>query len=161
MGLVIALATYFAVIYMADTHPVIAEEDFSVNPLEGKWEAGKDYVKGDYVLQDDSYFEANFDHKAPSSFSAQVDSGKGLSTAWTEVDGVPHLFKWKVSHGDLIEINSNDPSNEFFHQYEPAEKENIEGTKIALLKKEATKEKFRIRIRSEAYLTVWPEDPNQ
>jgi len=161
MGLVIALATYFAVIYMADVHPEIAEEDFSVNPLEDKWEAGKDYVKGDYVLEGDSYFEANFDHKAPSSFSEQVDLGKGPETAWTEVVGVPHLFKWKVSHGDLIEINSNNPGNPFFHQYEPTEKENIEGTKISLLKEDATKEDFRIRVRSEAYLTVWPEDPNQ
>jgi cytochrome c oxidase subunit 4 len=161
MGLVIALGTYFAVIYMADTHPEIAEEDFSVNPLEDKWEMGKRYAKGDYVLQDDSYFKSNFDHIAPSSFSEEVDSGKGLSTACTEVEGVPHLIKWKVSHGDLIEINSKKPGDPFFHQYEPAEKENIEGTKISLLKEDATKDDFRIRVRSESYLTVWPEDPNQ
>lgn len=161
MGLVIALVTFFAVIYMADTHPEIAEEDFTVNPLEDKWEEGKNYAKGDYVLEGDSYFRANFDHVSPSSFTDQVDSGEGLSSAWTEVNGVPHLIKWKVSHGDLIEINSNDPSNHFFHQYEPVEKENIEGTKISLLKQAASKKDFRIRVRSEAYLTVWPEDPNQ
>ena len=34
LGLVIALGTFFAVIYMADTHPVIAEDGFSVNPFK-------------------------------------------------------------------------------------------------------------------------------
>ena len=153
MGLVIALGTYFAVIYMADTHPEIPKDGFSVSPLEEKWEAGKNYAKGDYVLEGESYYEADFDHKAPSSFSEQVDSGKGQETAWTEVVGVPHLFKWKISHGDLIEINSKNPDNHFFHQYEPADTENIEGTKISVLKKSATTEEFRIKVRSEAYWT--------
>ena len=57
LGLVIALGTFFAVIYMADTHPVIAEDGFSVNPLQDKWESGKNYLKGDYVLQGESYFD--------------------------------------------------------------------------------------------------------
>ena len=161
LGLVIALGTFFAVIYMADTHPVIAEDGFSVNPLQDKWESGKNYVKGDYVLQGESYYEANFDHKAPASFTEQVDSGEGLENPWSEVAGVPHLFKWKISHGDSVEINSQDPGNQFFHQYEPAERENIEGSKVSLLKKAASTENFRIKIRSEAYLTVWPEETSQ
>ena len=49
---------------MADTHPVIAEDGFTVNPLQDKWESGKITAKGDYVLQGESYYEANFDHKA-------------------------------------------------------------------------------------------------
>jgi len=161
MGLVIALGTFFAVIYMTDVHPVIDEDGFSVNALEDKWEAGKNYVKGDYVLVEDSYYKANFDHQSPPSFSDQISPGNGDESAWSEVDGVPHLFKWKISHGDLVEINSNNPAYPFFHQYEPVETENIEGEKISLLKMVATKDDFRIRVRSESYLTQWPEDPNQ
>ncbi len=159
MGLVIALATYFAVIYMADTHPEI--ENFSVNVIEEKWEAGKSYAKDDYILEDGEYYQSNVDHVAPSTFSESVDSEDGKQKVWTKVDGVPHEVSWKVTSGDLIEINSVKPENHFFHKYEPAETENIEGTKFALLNQAATKDDFRIKVRSEAYLTVWPVPPNE
>ena len=151
MGLVIALGTYFAVIYMSDTHPEI--ENFSVSVIGDKWETGKSYAKGNYVQQGESYFIANIDHVAPASFSETVDADADKRAAWTKVDGIPHQFSWKVSSGDLIEINSKNPGNHFFHQYEPAENENIEGTKISLLEKSATTEDFRIKVRSEAYWT--------
>jgi len=168
MGLVIALGTYFAVIYMADTHPEI--ENFSVNVIEKKWEAGKSYAKDDYILEDGEYYKSNVDHVAPATFSESVDSEDSRQKVWTKVDGVPHEVSWKVtsgdlieinSVGDLIEINSVKPENPFFHKYEPAETENIEGTKFALLNKAATKDDFRIKVRSESYLTVWPVPPNE
>ena len=37
MGLVIALGTYFAVIYMADAHPVV--EKFEVSKIENSWKS--------------------------------------------------------------------------------------------------------------------------
>lgn len=159
MGLIIALATFFAVIYMADDHPEI--QNFSVTVIEDKWETGKSYSKGDYVLEDDSYFEANIDHVAPSTFSETIDAPDGELVAWTKVDGVPHQFSWKVNLGDSIEIDSMKPENVFFHQYHPSIKENIEGTKIALLDQSASKDDFRIKVRSEAYLTIWPMPVNQ
>jgi cytochrome c oxidase subunit IV len=159
MGLVIALVTFFAVIYMADTHPEI--EDFSVTVIEEKWETGKSYSKGDYVLNGDSYYKANLDHVAPASFSETIDADSTEQTAWTKVDGIPHQFFWKVTLGDSIEIDSMKPENVFFHRYHPSEKENIEGTKIELLDQSASKDDFRIKVRSEAYLTVWPMPVNQ
>ena len=170
MGLVIALGTYFAVIYMADTHPEI--ENFSVNVIDKKWEAGKSYAKGDYMLEDGEYFQSNIDHVAPASFSETVKTEEGEMTAWTKVDGVPHEVSWKVTSGDLIEINSVKPGlieinpvklekKPFFRKYEPAETENIEGTKSALLNQAATKDDFRIKVRSESYLTVWPVPVNE
>ena len=47
MGLVIALGTYFAVIFMADEHPVV--EEFKVTQIENEWKAGTKYKSGDYV----------------------------------------------------------------------------------------------------------------
>ena len=38
MGLVIALGTFFAVIFMADEHPVV--EEFKVAQIENEWKAG-------------------------------------------------------------------------------------------------------------------------
>jgi cytochrome c oxidase subunit IV len=159
MGLVIALGTYFAVIYMADTHPEI--ENFSVNVIEKKWEAGKSYAKGDYMLEDGEYYQSNFDHVAPASFSETVNTEEGEKTAWKKVDGVPHQVSWKVTSGDLIEINSMKPELAFFHKYHPLEDENIEGSKIELLTQAATKDDFRIKVRSESYLTVWPVPVNE
>lgn len=159
MGLVIALVTYFAVIYMADTHPEI--EDFSVSILEEKWQSGKDYSKGDFIFQEDVFYKAILDHTSPDSFDDEVGKGDAKETAWEKVDQVPHQITWKVSHGDMIEINSMESDNTFFHQYNPSQDDTIEGKKIALLDRRSSKDEFRIKVRSEAYLTVWPEDPNQ
>ena len=43
MGLVIALGTYFAVIYMSDVHPVV--EKFEVSKLEESWKSDTAYKK--------------------------------------------------------------------------------------------------------------------
>ena len=43
MGLVIAVATYIAVIYMGDSHPVI--EKFEVTEFTQDWEPDKTYSK--------------------------------------------------------------------------------------------------------------------
>ena len=57
MGLVIAVFTYFAVIYMADDPPVV--EEFVVSPLEQEWKAEKDYQKGDYVKHENVFYVSN------------------------------------------------------------------------------------------------------
>ena len=43
MGLVIALGTYFAVIYMGDSHPII--EKFEVTAFTQDWKSEQDYKK--------------------------------------------------------------------------------------------------------------------
>ena len=159
MGLVIALGTYFAVIYMADTHPEI--ENFSVNVIEKKWEAGKSYAKDEYIVEDGIYYQSNIDHVAPASFSETVNTEEGEKTAWKKVDGVPHQVSWKVTSGDLIEINSMKPELSFFHKYHPVEDESLEGSMIAELSERASKDNFRIKVRSESYLTVWPVPVNE
>ena len=154
MGLVIALGTYFAVIYMADTHPEI--ENFSVNVIEKKWEAGKSYAKDEYIVEDGIYYQSKVDHVAPATFSETGSTEEGEKTAWKKVDGVPHQVSWKVTSGDLIEINSMKPEFAWFH-----EDKNLEDSKVALLTQSASKDDFRIKVRSEAYLTVWPVPVNE
>ena len=164
MGLVIALGTYFAVIYMADTHPEIT--NFEVNAVKNEWKPGQEYEKGEYVVHDGTYFVANLKHQSPDTFSESIDD---FGNAWTKIEQnkIPHHFSWTVSHGDLIEISSQpvDVTQKeglvFFARVLETEKENIAEEQVYLLDQDATKEDFRIRVRSEAYLTVWPEDPNQ
>ena len=60
IGLVIALGTYFAVIFMADEHPVV--EEFKVTQIENKWKAGIEYKSGDYVSVNEKFYQANIDH---------------------------------------------------------------------------------------------------
>ena len=60
MGLVIALGTFFAVIFMADEHPVV--EEFKVTQIENEWKAGTKYKSGDYVSMDEKFYQANIDH---------------------------------------------------------------------------------------------------
>ena len=57
MGLVIAVFTYFAVIYMADDPPVV--EEFLVSPLEHDWKADEEYQKGDYVKHKNVFYVSN------------------------------------------------------------------------------------------------------
>ena len=64
MGLVIALGTYFAVIYMADTHPEIT--NFEVNAVKNEWKPGQEYEKGEYVVQHDDL--AHFTRSGSSQF---------------------------------------------------------------------------------------------
>ena len=47
MGLVIALGTFFAVIFMVDEHPVV--EEFKVTKIEDGWKSGTEYKSGDFV----------------------------------------------------------------------------------------------------------------
>jgi cytochrome c oxidase subunit 4 len=113
MGLVIAVFTFFAVIYMSDDPPEVIE--FNVASVENDWSADAGYSSGDYVKIDDSYFLCLSDHSSPSPSPTE----KSSSPTWEKVNGVPHEFNWKVSTGDLIEINSLKPENPFFHHYNP------------------------------------------
>lgn len=153
MGLVIAVFTFFAVIYMADTPPVV--EEFVVVPLEKSWEADTDYNKDDYAEHNNSYFIAMLKHKSSDTFSLQIPLDNKKITAWKKVEGIPHQITWKVSTGDMIEINSLNPGNPFFHQYHPSQEDNIEGSKISLLAENASTDDFRIKVRSDAF---WVEN---
>ncbi len=149
MGLVIAIFTYFAVIYMSDNPPEV--QDFSVSQIENKWSDVNSYTKGEFVKHNDFFYVSRKDLSAPTAIPNDAKD----NDSWEKVEGIPHQFIWKVSNGDLIEINSLKPENPFFHQYHPSEKENIEGSKISLLSQKASVEDFRIKVRSEAF---WVEN---
>ena len=142
MGLVIALGTYFAVIYMAD-HPIDIE-NFEVTALDNVWKAGSDYEAGAYVKHEESYYQAKSAHTAGESFDVN-------SSFWIKVEGIPHKISWKVNQADLIEINSRKPGNPFFHMYQPKDTEKVQGTVIRVLAKAATSSDFRLKARSEAF----------
>ena len=156
LGLVIALGTYFAVIYMADTHPEISK--FEVSAIKDVWKAGQKYEKDDYVVHDGTYFVANLKHESPDTFSESID---GSGNAWTKIeqDKVPHQFSWVVSHGDLIEIKSQKDGLSFFKRVLDTEQEDITGEKVYLLDQEASTEDFRIKAKSEAYWTETVQRP--
>lgn len=156
MGLVIAAFTFFAVIYMADSTPVV--EEFAVSPIEQEWKSGVDYKTGDFVKLDDVFYISQADHKSPENFQAQISIDNKQISAWKKVEGIPHEITWKVSTGDMIEINSLKPENPFFHLYHPTDTDNIEGSKISLLAQNAAAEDFRIKVRSEA---SWVDGLNQ
>ena len=153
MGLVIAVFTFFAVIYMLDNPPVV--EEFSVVPIEQDWEAKTEYPKGAYTKHNDSYYVSEVEHKSGDTFSTQITLDSKPVNSWKEVEGIPHQISWKVSTGDMIEINSLKPGNPFFHQYHPYPEDNIEGNKTTLLTESASTEDFRIKVRSEAF---WVEN---
>lgn len=155
LGLGIALGTYFAVIYMADTHPEISK--FEVSAIKDEWKAGQRYEKDDYVFHDGAYFVAKLQHESPDTFSESID---GSGKAWTKVEQhqVPHQFSWVVSHGDLIEIHSQKDGLSFFKRVLDSEEEDITGEKVYLLDQEASTEDFRIKARSESY---WTETVNK
>jgi hypothetical protein len=144
MGLVIALGTFFAVIFMADEHPVV--EEFKVTKIEDVWKSGTDYTSGDFVAVDDKFYQASTDHTADKNWSKEM---------WNEVSGIPHLISWKISTADLIEINSKRPENPFYYQYNPAQQNEIVGNRVAILEQEGKTEDFRIKVRSEAF---WVEN---
>ena len=151
LGLVIAAGTYFAVIYMSDVHPEI--RNFEVNPIKDEWKPNQSYAKGEYVLREGAHFVANFDHQSAEVFSESVGDGDEERVAWSKIEKIPHRFSWSVSHADLVEINSKNGDNAFFHLVHPAETENVEGKKVFLLNREATTDEFRLKARSEAYWT--------
>ena len=153
MGLVIALGTYFAVIYMAD-HPIDIEmmtENFEVTALEDAWKAGSDYEVGAYVKHGESYYQAKSAHTAGASFDVNSTTEGEGGSFWMKVEGIPHKISWKVNQADLIEINSRKPGNPFFHMYQPEDTENVQGTIIRVLAKAATSADFRLKARSEAF----------
>ena len=122
-----------------------------VSPLEQDWMAEKNYKKGDYVKHENDFYISNIEQVSSSIAPGEKNS----ADIWNKVNGIPHQFTWKVSNGDLIEINSLQPGNPFFHQYHPSEIDNIEGSKIALLAQSATANDFRIKVRSDAF---WVEN---
>ena len=144
MGLVIALGTFFAVIFMADEHPVV--EEFQVTMIQDNWKAGTDYTTGEFVCVENKFYQASADHTADKNWSPE---------RWVEVSGIPHLISWKISTADLIEINSKKPENPYYYQYSPAQQDGVIGTRIALLEQEGKTEDFRIKVRSEAF---WVEN---
>jgi len=156
MGLVIAAFTYFAVIYMADDTPVV--EEFAVSAIGKKWVPETEYKTGDYIESNNTFFIALTDHTSTDSFSRKVSIDNKKVQAWKKVQGIPHQISWKVSTGSLIEINSLKPENPFFHQYQPAQTDNIEGSKVSLLAQSVAAEDFRIKVVSEA---SWVDELNQ
>ncbi|MEC8012687.1 MAG: cytochrome C oxidase subunit IV family protein [Verrucomicrobiota bacterium] len=144
MGLVIAVATYIAVIYMGDSHPVI--EKFEVTEFTQDWEPDKTYSKDEFVKVEDSFYQSLNQHTSAKTFKANAKQ-------WKKVNGVPHEFSWKITQADTVEIHSEKPENPFFLQFFPTEQEIVEGSKVSLLAESATTEDFRIKVRSEAFWT--------
>ena len=144
MGLVIALGTYFAVIYMGDSHPII--EKFEVTAFTQDWKSEQDYKKGDFVKVGEAFYQSTGDHRSAAKFNQN-------SKLWEKAQGIPHQFVWKISHADTVEIHSEKPENPFFLQFFPSGDEVVEGTKISLLAESATTDDFRIKVRSEAFWT--------
>ncbi len=143
MGLVIALGTYFAVIYMADSHPVV--EKFEVSKIEAQWKADSSYKIGDFILQDDVYYQPKKDLTSGKSFQPEN---------WKKVNRVPHLISYRITGGaDMIEINSKNPENPYFLLSHPDGDEEINESTVALLTANATASDFRLKVRSEAFWT--------
>ena len=150
LGLVITLGTFFAIIYMADTHPEITK--FEVKAINNEWQPSIEYDKNDYVVYDGSYFVAKLKHKSTDTFTGSID---GSGNEWTKIEQnqIPHQFSWVVSHGDLIEIHSQKDGLSFFKRVLDSEQEDITGEKVYLLDQEASTDDFRIKVKSEAYWT--------
>ena len=108
MGLVIAVATYIAVIYMGDSHPVI--EKFEVTEFTQDWEPDKTYSKDEFVKVEDSFYQSLNQHTSAKTFKANAKQ-------WKKVNGVPHEFSWKITQADTVEIHSEKPENPFFLQF--------------------------------------------
>ncbi len=144
MGLVIALGTYFAVIYMGDNHPVI--EKFEVSAYDQDWKPGSSYKAGDFIKFEDSFYESKADHTSSETFAENQEK-------WEKAEGIPHQITWKITQADTVEIHSEKPANPFFLQFFPTDQELVEGSRISLLAESATTEDFRIKVRSEAFWT--------
>ncbi|MBT3569422.1 MAG: cytochrome C oxidase subunit IV family protein [Opitutae bacterium] len=142
MGLVIALGTYFAVIYMADDTPII--ENFEVAAVENAWEANTDYTIGTYLKHEDAFYKAGDTHTSKEVFNTEK---------WEKVEGIPHRISWKIEKADMIEINSRTPDNPFYHRHQPEEPDNVEGSVVRILAKVSTKADFCLKARSEANWT--------
>jgi hypothetical protein len=106
MGLVIAVFTFFAVIYMSDNPPEVIE--FNVASVENDWSADAGYSSGDYVKIDDSYFLCLSDHSSPSPSPTE----KSSSPTWEKVNGVPHDND--NIEGSLISVLEKKASTEDF-----------------------------------------------
>ncbi len=147
MGLVIAVFTFFAVIYMGDTHPII--DQFEVTTLKNEWKAKNDYTKGGYVKVGDAYFQAN-----PSAH-LRCHSLAKTKNFGSKVEGIPHqIIMEDITQADTVEIHSEKPGNSLLPSVFPRrKKQRVEGTQISLLAQSATTDDFRIKVRSEAYWT--------
>ena len=139
LGLVIALGTYVAVIYMADDTPII--ESFEVTAVENIWKAKTDYEAGAYLKHEDAYYKAGATHTSEEVFDTEK---------WGRIEGIPHRISWKIEKADMIEINSKTPDNPFYHRHQPEEPDNVEGSVICILTKVSTDADFRLKARSEA-----------
>jgi cytochrome c oxidase subunit IV len=144
MGLVIALGTFFAVIYMADDTPIIDNEGFMVTAIESAWKAKTDYEAEAYMKHEDAYYKATSAHTSDDVFDMEH---------WVRVEGVPHRISWKIEKADIIEINSKAPDNPYYHRHQPEESDIVEGSVVALLSRVSTKTDFRLKARSEANWT--------
>ena len=143
MGLVIALGTYFAVIYMADAHPIV--EKFEVSKIENSWKADHEYKANDVVLENGVYYQTKSDRKSGKSFQP---------SNWEKLDGIPHLVSYHITGGaDMIEINSKNPENPYFLLSHPDGEDEILESTVALLAGDATASDFRLKVRSEAFWT--------
>jgi len=140
MGLVIALGTYFAVIYMADEKPQI--DSFEVTAVENIWKAKTDYETGTYLKHEDTYYKVESAHTSKEAFEADK---------WEKVEGIPHRISWKIGNTDMIEINSKTPDNPFYHRHQMEESDNVEGSVIGILAKVSTTADLRLKARSESF----------
>ena len=145
MGLVIALGTFFAVIYMAD-HSVDVE-NFEVAAIEESLKPKTNYKSGAFVKHDDAYYKSVSNHRTGES----NDLNKTLADNWEKVEGIPHRITWKINQADLVEINSKKPGTPFFHLYNPEDTQKVEGSLVRVLPNAVTTADFRLKARSEAF----------
>ena len=118
MGLVIALGTYFAVIYMNDEHPVVKE--FKVALIENNWKADTEYKSGDYVLINDKFYQTLKLNKTKIELAINNDGRETeeLRFASSFVNGKPVVFpqNFKIERRQKIDFLGSDVTTAAFDQ---------------------------------------------